>query len=182
MNFIFSIYRLFERTAEFIFLPLLPLLARFVFAGGLLLYFWNSARTKFGTNPFSPSINAYGQILPEKAAAVGYSPSAFSWFDWLIVMGGTYGEVILPLLLVLGLCTRLAAAGMIVFIVVMTWVDVTAHGAKLGWLLLDRHVRPEHGIIDERAFWLFPLVVLLALGGGRISLDALICRLKGGRR
>ena len=39
MNFIFSIYRLFERTAEFIFLPLLPLLARLAFAGGLLMFF-----------------------------------------------------------------------------------------------------------------------------------------------
>ena len=178
MNFIFSIYRLFERTAEFIFLPLLPLLARLAFAGGLLMFFLNSARTKFGTNPFSPSINAYAQILPGKAEAGGYSLSAFSWLDWLIVMGGTYGEVLLPLLLVLGLCTRLAAAGMIVFVAVMTWVDVTAHQVELG-AFFNRHANE---IIDMRGFWVICLLVLLAMGGGRISLDALICRLKGGRR
>ena len=178
MNFIFSIYRLFERTAEFIFLPLLPLLARLAFAGGLLMFFLNSARTKFGTNPFSPSIGAYAQILPEKASAGGYSLSAFSWLDWLIVMGGTYGEVLLPLLLVLGLCTRLAAAGMIVFVAVMTWVDVTAHQVELG-AFFNRHANE---IIDMRGFWVICLLVLLAMGGGRISLDALICRLKSGRR
>ena len=177
MNFIFSTYRLFERIAEFVFLPLLPLLARLAFAGGLLVFFLNSARTKFGTNPFSPSIGAYAQILPEKAAAGGYSLAAFNWLDWLIVMGGTYGELILPLLLVLGLCTRLAAAGMIVFVAVMTWVDITAHGVELG-AFFNRHANE---IIDMRGFWLICLVVLLAMGGGRISLDTLICRLKTGR-
>ena len=177
MNSIFSAYRLFERTAEYVFLPLLPLLARLAFAGSLLVYFLNAARLKFGVNPFSPSIGAYGQILPEKAAAVGYSISGFSWLDWLIVMGGTYGELILPLLLVLGFFTRLAAAGMIVFVAVMTWVDATGHGVELG-AFFNRH---SNEIIDMRGFWLICFVVLLAMGGGRISLDALIYRLKTGR-
>ena len=47
--------------------PLVPLLARAVFAAVLLVYFWGSALTKLGDGPaglFNPSAGAYAQIFP----------------------------------------------------------------------------------------------------------------------
>ncbi|MDH5529363.1 MAG: hypothetical protein OEY05_04925, partial [Paracoccaceae bacterium] len=47
---------------------LLPSLARLTFAGVLLVYFWNSARTKIGDGIgglFQPSDGAYIQIFPK---------------------------------------------------------------------------------------------------------------------
>jgi putative oxidoreductase len=55
---------------------LIPTLARLVFAGTLLIYFWNSGLTKWGAGPFSPDLGAYIQILPRAFDAVGYDPSA----------------------------------------------------------------------------------------------------------
>jgi len=148
MNMILMAYCQFNRLSQSLLTPLLPLLARFVFAGSLFLFFINSAKTKFGDHLLSPSIGGYGQILPLKAAANGYNPAAFNWFDWFIVMAGTYGEILLPLLLVLGLFTRIAAAGMLGFIFVMTVVDVTGHGVAIGYIF-DRHAT---GILDQRMF------------------------------
>jgi putative oxidoreductase len=66
---------------------------------------------------------------------------------------GTWTEFLLPILLLIGLFTRLAALGMAGFVVVQTWVDVMGHGAALG-SLFDRHA---NGLIDIRAFCgLFP--------------------------
>ena len=48
-------------------LPLLPLLARGVFATSLLIYFWTAGVTKLGPGVFgflSPAPGAYIQILP----------------------------------------------------------------------------------------------------------------------
>ena len=100
---------------------LTPLLARVVFASTLLFYYWNSGLTKLGDGIFgivSPSIGAYSQIFPKKLEAAGYDVSQFGIFEWAVVMAGTYAEFILPLLIVLGLLTRLAAVGMIGFVVV----------------------------------------------------------------
>jgi putative oxidoreductase len=174
MNMILMAYCQFNRLSHALLTPALPVLARLVFAGSLLVFFINSAFTKFGDHLFSPSIGGYAQILPGKAAATGYNPAAFSWFDWLIVMAGTYGEIILPLLIVLGLFTRLAAAGMLGFIVVMTLVDVTGHGVAIG-RLFDHQAT---GILDQRLFWGFLLVTLMATGGGKISLDGLLERMR----
>ena len=49
-----SLARAFDRPSDW----LLPTLARIVFAGVLLGYFWSSARTKFA-GPFTPSTGAY---------------------------------------------------------------------------------------------------------------------------
>ena len=65
---------------------------------------------------------------------------------------------------------------MIGFLGVQTLTDLFGHGAiaqpeTLGaWF--DR--APDSLILDQRAFWLFPLVVLVVKGAGALSLDRLL--------
>ncbi|MEO0358629.1 MAG: DoxX family protein [Pseudomonadota bacterium] len=155
----------------------LPLFARFTFAAVLLFYFWNSALTKLGdgfAGLFSPSLNAYIQIFPKKTESLGYDASGFSMFDWLIVMAGTYGEFILPALIVVGLFTRIAALGMIIFVVVQSVVDVTGHG--VGGADLGGWFDGPSGslIMDQRLLWVTLFATLIAKGAGALSLDAIL--------
>lgn len=158
----------------------LPLAARFVFAATLLLYYWNSGLTKLGDGffgLFSPSVGAYSQIFPKQLEAVGYDVSQFGLFQQLVVLAGTYAEFILPLLIVLGLFTRLASLGMIGFIVVQSLTDVIGHGAtdaKTLGSLFDRF--PDSVIMDQRLFWIFVLAVLVIKGAGALSLDTVLKR------
>lgn len=146
---------------------LLPTLARLVFAGVLLGYFWSSALTKFA-GPFSPSVGAYAQIFPRAFDAVGYDPSQLGFWHWAVVMAGAYAELILPALIVLGLLTRLAALGMAGFVVVQSLTDLYGHSAAAGaWF--DR--ASDAVILDQRALWLLLLAVLLGKGPGPISAD-----------
>jgi putative oxidoreductase len=157
----------------------LGLFARFVFAAVLLVYFWNAALTKLGSGllgivQLSPG--AYMQIVPGAMEAAGYSPSALSLHHHLIVYAGTYAEFILPALIVLGLFTRLAALGMIVFVAVQSYVDIAFHGADERTIgaLFDRF--PDAAILDQRMLWLVPLVYLVVKGAGALSLDHLLAR------
>lgn len=154
---------------------LLPTLARVLFVGVLFGYYWNSGLTKTGDGLFgfiNLDTGAYIQILPRLFDAVGYDPSALGLFPRLVVLAGTWAEFILPILLFAGLFTRLAALGMTGFVLVQTWVDVMGHGAALG-SLFDRHA---DGLIDTRALWLFPLILLVLKGAGPLSLDAILSR------
>lgn len=159
--------------------PLLPLLARLIFAGVLLGYFWNSALTKVGDGIFGflrPSTGAYAQIFPKAFEAVGYDTSQLGIFHWAVVVAGTWAEFLLPLLIVLGLATRLASLGMIGFVAVQSLTDLYGHGGiehagTLGaWF--DR--APDALILDQRALWVYLLTVLVIRGGGLISLDNLL--------
>lgn len=158
----------------------LGLAARFVFAGVLFVYFYASALTKVGSGIagfFQPSVGAYAQILPKAMEAVSYNTSAIAVFpDKLIVYAGTYAEFVLPILIVAGLFTRLAALAMIAFIAVMTYTDITGHGVGAATIgaLFDRD--PSSAIADQRTLWVFVLVVLVLKGPGFISLDALLGR------
>jgi len=153
----------------------LGLLARFVFAAVLLIYYLNSAATKVGDGIagfFAVGDNAYFQILPSVVEAYGYDASQVPFFPWdIIVFAGTYAEFILPLLIVLGLFTRLAAIGMIGFTLVQSTVDIAFHGvdAKTIGSWFDR--LPDAAILDQRAFWVFLLLVLVVKGAGVVSLD-----------
>lgn len=158
---------------------LLPTLARFTFAATLLVYFWNSGLTKLGDGfggLFSPSLGAYAQIFPKAMEAAGYDVSQLGVFHWAVVMAGTYAEFLLPLLLVLGLFTRLAAIGMIGFIAVQSLTDLYGHGGiahieTLGaWF--DR--LPDGVILDQRLFWGVILLVLVTKGAGPLSLDRVL--------
>ncbi|MEX5727222.1 putative oxidoreductase [Rhodovulum iodosum] len=159
----------------------LPTLARFTFAATLLVYFWASAHTKLGDGLgglIMPSLGAYAQIFPRAMEAANYDVSQLGAWHRAVVVAGTAAEFVLPLLLVLGLATRLAALGMIGFVVVQTLTDLIGHGAltqpeTLGaWF--DR--MPTAPILDQRLIWITLLSVPLLLGGGPLSLDRVIAR------
>jgi len=155
---------------------LLPTLARLLFAAILLMYFWVSGLTKLGAGIggiFSPSTGAYVQMFPRIMEAVGYDTDQFSMFQKLVVLFGTWAEFILPALIVLGLFTRLAALGMIGFVAVQSLTDLYGHGGwadpKVLGAWFDRF--PDGIIMDQRALWVFLLLVLVFKGAGPLSLD-----------
>lgn len=161
--------------------PWLPgLLARLTFAAVLFGYYWNAALTKIEPGLFGWLFirdAAWFQILPPVVEAHGYDVAAVPTFPWgLIVFAGTYAEFILPVLIVAGLATRIAAAGMIVFVVVQSHVDIAFHGADEATVgaLFDRH--PGSVIMDQRALWVFLLSCLVVKGAGLASVDALLLR------
>lgn len=154
---------------------LLPPLARLVFAGVLLGYFWSSALTKFD-GPFTPSVGAFAQIYPRAFEALGYDPAGLSLFQHLVVLAGSWAEITLPALIILGLATRLAALGMAGFIVVQSLTDILGHGADATTIgrWFDR--APDALIADQRALWLLLLAILVAKGGGALALDRVFRR------
>lgn len=154
-----------------------PTLARLVFAATLLTYYLHSGWGKIGegiAGAFQPSVSAYVTIFPRAFEAVGYDVAQLGVSHWAIALAGTWGEILLPILVVIGLLTRLAAFGMIVFVGIQSWVDVVGHGlaeADIGaWF--DR--LPSSVIMDQRAFWVFLLLVLVFRGGGPLSVDRMI--------
>lgn len=147
---------------------LLPLLARLIFAAVLLVYFWSSALTKLGDGVFSPSVGAYAQIFPRAMEAAGYDPSQMGALRTLIVLLGTWAEFALPVMIVLGALTRMAALGMIGFVVVQSLTDVLGHSVAPGaWF--DRF--SDAIIADQRALWVLLLGVLVVKGAGALSVD-----------
>ena len=159
----------------------LPLMARIVFAGVLLSYFWASALTKLGdgiTGIFSPSSGAYAQIFPRAMEAAMYDASQLSIFHHIVVVLGTWAEFILPFLIVIGLFSRLAALGMIGFIIVQSLTDLFGHGgiAHDGTLGAWFDRAPDSLILDQRALWLFVLLTIVLKGGGALSLDRVLFR------
>ncbi|GLQ27213.1 DoxX family membrane protein [Sulfitobacter pacificus] len=160
---------------------LLPTVARFLFAAILLVYFLNSGLTKLGegfSGIWTPSVGAYAQIFPRVLEAAGYDTDALSFFHKIIVLAGTWAEFILPVLIVLGLLTRLAALGMIGFVTVQSLTDIYGHGATdaLGaWF--DRF--PDAVILDQRALWVFLLLVLVIKGAGPLSFDRALASKSG---
>lgn len=159
---------------------LLGLAGRFVFAGVLLVYFLNSAMTKLGPGLdglLQPTDGAYVQVLPALMEAVGYDSSQIPFVPYgLIVLLGTWAEILFPLMIVAGLFTRAASLGMIVFILVMSYVDITGHhldAATVGTLFDGQ----TSGLIaDQRSMWVFLLLVLVLRGAGKFSLDHLLAR------
>ena len=148
----------------------LPSLARLVFAAVLLRYFWTSALTKLD-GPLGVTDGGYGQIFPRAFDAVGFDSSALGSFHYLVVLFGAWAEVLLPLAIVIGLFTRLAALGMIGFIVVQSLTDIVGH--MVGPETIGAWFDAASGdlILDQRAFWLLALLILLAKGAGPLSAD-----------
>ena len=157
------------------------LFARFTFLAVLYPYFLNSAMTKVGPGllgfvQIQPS--AYYQIALPAVDAAGGDVSAVSFLPWgLMVLLGSYGEAILPVLVVLGLFTRIAALGMIGFIIVQSLTDILVHKVDAGTIgaLFDRF--PDSVIFDQRLLWIFPLLYLAVKGPGFLSLDKMLCTL-----
>ncbi|MBK1725400.1 DoxX family membrane protein, partial [Thiocystis violacea] len=161
-NFIPSIE---ERSAK----PILTTLVRFTFAASLLIYFWASALTKHGDGPLGliqPALGAYAQIFPRAMAAAGFDVGALAPWQHAVVIAGTWAEFLLPALLLIGLATRLAALGMIGFVLVQTATDLIGHGALSDPVTLgawfDR--MPDAAILDQRLIWVTLLAVPALLG------------------
>lgn len=157
----------------------LPTLARLVFAAVLAGYFWTSARTKLGEGPWGflhPSDGAYVQIFPRAMEAAGYDVGQFGLFHWAVVVAGTLAEILLPLLLIVGLFTRLAAAGMLVFVIVQSLTDIYGHGVAGDDL--GRWFDAASGALiwDQRSLWALLLLVSIFCGAGPFSLDRLLAR------
>lgn len=160
---------------------LLPTLARFLFAAILLMYFWVSGLTKLGdgfAGIFTPSVGAYAQIFPRAMELAGFDADQLALWQKLVVIAGTWAEFILPLLIVAGLLTRLAAIGMIGFVAVQSLTDLYGHGAwgdaKVLGAWFDRFA--DGIIMDQRALWVFLLSVLVIKGAGPISFDRALRR------
>lgn len=157
----------------------LPTLARFLFAALFLFYFWVSGLTKLGDGFFgflTPSFDSYAQIFPRALEAAEYDISNFTIFQKLVILAGTYAEFLLPLLIVIGLFSRLAAVGMIGFIAVQTLTDLYGHGvineAKSVGAWFDKF--PDSIIMDQRALWIFLLLVIVFKGAGPLSIDRIL--------
>jgi len=163
-----------DRQAE-----LLPLAARVVFAAVLAGYFWASAMTKLESFPFGLSAGSFGQIFPRAFEAASYNAAEMGFYHKLVVLAGTYAEFLLPLLIVLGLFTRLAALGMIGFVAVQTATDIWGHkiGAETIGAWFDRDSASL--IADQRAQWVVLLLILVLRGAGRLSLDHLAAQRLG---
>lgn len=151
------------------------LFARFVFASTLYLYYLNSAKTKVGDGLlgfFQVTDGAYIQIAGPAFEAAGYEQSAMPLPAHIMVIMGTYGEFIMPILVILGLFSRIGAVGMIAFIFVQTYVDTSVHGVELGSLFNGQPA----DILDQRLFWILPLLYVALKGAGAISLDNVLSR------
>ncbi len=156
---------------------IVPILARVTFLGVLFVYYWNSATTKLGSGALGwlfPSDGAYIQMFPKAMESAGYSAANLPAIYWPIAVAGTWAEFILPVLIIIGLATRMAALGMIGFVFVQSYVDVFGHG------LAERDIgawfdnQAYSLIFDQRAFWMFLLVTLVVKGAGPLSLDSIM--------
>lgn len=158
-----------DRHADWI----LPTAARLVFVAVLFSYFWTSAGTKLD-GLFTPSLGAYAQIFPKAFEAGGYDASQMALWQTLVVLAGAWAEFILPVLIVIGLFTRLAALGMVGFVVVQSVTDIFGHMA--GPETIGAWFDPASGalIMDQRAFWMLLFLVLILKGAGPISADRLV--------
>ncbi|MEO1678109.1 MAG: DoxX family protein [Pseudomonadota bacterium] len=151
----------------------IPTLARLVFLAVFFFYFWNSATLKLD-GLFTPTAGAFGQMFPRAAEEVLYDLTQASFFQKVVMVFGTWAEFALPLAIVVGIFTRLAALGMIGFILVQSLTDIYGHGlagADIGgWF--DNVA--SAAIVDQRTLWVFLMLVLILRGAGPISVDALV--------
>jgi putative oxidoreductase len=177
-----AVIALYDRVAEFLskLAPaVVPSLSRLAFAAVLLVYFWNSARTKLGDGILGflkPSDGAYIQIFPKAVEAAGYDFSKLGMFHWAVVTSGMWAEFLLPLLILIGLFTRLAALGMIGFVLIQSATDIVGHG--VGGDDLGRWFDVASGslIMDQRSLWVTILASLVFLGAGPVSVDRFLNR------
>lgn len=182
-----ALTRLVARIIYFIeddFAPLvMPLLARLVFAAIFLRYFWQSALTKAGADfsgLYAPSFNAFAQMFPKAAEAASYDITKATAFQKAVILAGTWAEFVLPVLIVIGLLTRPAALGMIVFVVVMTLTDLYGHNVIADPSTVGGFFDAQpNGLLDQRALWIMLLLIPLVRGAGPVSIDRFFARRTG---
>jgi putative oxidoreductase len=86
-------------------------------------------------------------------------------------------QTVLPVLLVVGLATRIAASGMIGLIAMTAMIDIFARNAPPEVIGALFDASPYDPISDLRLLWITVLAVPAVLGGCGLSLDGLIRRL-----
>jgi putative oxidoreductase len=109
--------------------------------------FWQSGQTKVAGFHLKPSAVA---LFQNEYQLPVIDPTAAAYLS-------AVGELILPVLLVLGLATRFAALGLLFMTAV---IEIFVY--PLAW--------PTHGV------WATCFLLLIARGPGEVSLDALIAR------
>lgn len=180
MHTIVSLHnRVFDALETHVAPVLIPTLARLLFVAILMFYYWNSGLTKLGDGFFgfiNLSFGAYGQVIPRIFEASGYDLSQVGLFPRLMTLFGTWGEFIFPLLILIGLFTRLAALAMIGFVVAQSYVDIVGHGLRAEDIGTWFDRIPDAIILDQRAFWIFVLAIIVLKGAGPVSIDALLGR------
>lgn len=143
MNFVQAIKNLYERMSGLVTVPDITLLwLRFWIAG----IFYKSGRTKAGEgylelNSFAPDLFEYEHPVPGLEAETAAQLAL-------------YGETFLPLLLIFGLASRFAAAGLLVMTAVIQ--------------LVMPQLWPDHIV------WVAALMGILLMGPGKISLDTIV--------
>lgn len=163
----------------------LATLARLAFAAVLLPYFLTSAATELGGTPYSVgptmpgtllSLGAFYHLAPSMVTDIGSGtynvPILGSMFLHLMV----FSEAVLPVLLVAGLATRTAAAGLVILIAVTTLIDIFAHDVPPEIIGTWFDANPFDEIADLRLLWGMLIAISLTLGGGPLSMDCLIAR------
>ena len=117
-------------------------------------------------------------MLAERIMSGGCSPKALTEMPASVLVLQRLARSVpqLPLLIVAGLFTRLAALGMLGFIVVQSMTDIWGHGIMGDDL--GRWFDAASGalILDQRSLWAFLLMTLFFTGAGPISLDRLLLR------
>ena len=108
----------------------------------------------------------------------GYDVSQLGMFHWAVVVAGTAAEFILPILIILGLFARLAALGMIGFVVVQSLTDLIGHNKWDDALVLGAWFdgAPDGIILDQRMFWVLALSIIIFKGAGWLSLDRFLSK------
>lgn len=156
--------------------------ARFSFASVLGYFYLTSGFLKLGDGFFGflfPSVGAFAAIIPPIIEQAEYDVSAIAFFPWhVIVILGTWAEILLPVMIAIGLFTRVSALGMIVFIAVHSYVDIAFHGLEKKFVGAMFDQAPIAMIFDQRLLWIFVLLVLVVRGGGKLSLDHIVKRFR----
>ena len=154
--------------------------ARAVFAAVLFTYFVQAGLSKIA---FSDNIfwglddAAFYQILPLAVENYGYDIAAIPWFPHaIIVYAGSFFEIILPVLIIIGFLTHWAALGMIGFIAVQSIVDVVGHGVGAAVIGAWFDGAPDAELMDQRLLWAFLLAYLAVYGAGALSADGWLKR------
>jgi len=113
--------------------------------------FWASGRTKVAEGSFVTLSDSARYLFETEYSSVPLPP-------WLAAHLALYAETVLPILLVLGLATRLSALGL---------MGMT--------LVIQIFVYPQSWW-NPHALWLSMAALLVVRGGGLFSLDAVIAK------
>lgn len=105
--------------------------------------------------------------------AFGFDPSRFGLFHYLVVLTGVLAEFLIPLMIAIGLLTRYAALGRIVFTAVQTATDLFGHGVLEDPTTLGKWFDRSSSsvIIDQRLLWLFVIIYVVKHVGEVLSID-----------